>query len=137
MARLKTEAAPQMPLFDVPVLVDDEDTPHTPDVLSRFWTLCGRCSGIPECCIASWIEARLAKREPEVERDPAITYVRCPACRATERVVALRPCPWTPCRCRWAKAMLDWAVRPPVRRAWLDVAAPWVLAPQEQSGSDG
>jgi hypothetical protein len=109
----------QLALLDVPAKPDER---LTDDAAARYYTMAGRCSGIPECCIQAFIPWRLNPDNNPGERR-RLGYRRCPPCRRARRVVVVRACPTPVCACSMASDLLLTLPRH-VRLAWLDVAEP-------------
>jgi hypothetical protein len=117
---------PQLPLFEMP---EDYDEHLSDAVAARLFTMAGRCSGIPDCCIDAFITNRLnalpesAKQAGSAKR---VGYRQCERCAATGYVVTVRRCPATRCACAAAKDFL-FSMPRSVRSAWLDVAEPMLV----------
>jgi len=124
------------------------------EVARRYWTMAGRCSGLPECCIAwfvvvqeleafvgpwspwSWHENLQRRPWSAAGPDrPRPDYVPCPWCRATRTFVKVRPCPNDPhfCDCDFVK--LEALFMPRIARVGflaLMERAPWWRALETQ-----
>jgi hypothetical protein len=126
-------AALQLDLLMVPP--DEADDRLDAASTRAFFTMSGRCSGIPECCIASFVAVMVdgARRWPD-EADTVATalgYRPCPACRAAGTFVVIRHCPMRPCGCSVLKDLAF--VRPRhTREAWLRLAGRSWLEDMEQ-----
>ncbi len=127
MRRAKVEA--QIELFPPEAVWTDPDRLDFP-TMTCYWTLAGRCSGLPECCIAWFVE--LHRMEERGEREAAdayrikiprgMGYIPCPQCLASQAFVLVRDCPTSlvsvGCACRVVKEQL-FLVRPTQRVAML------------------
>ena len=119
--------ATQLLLLDVPPDPDVIGQRLAVEVAARYFTLAGRCSGIPECCIAAFVHVRLHDRRRWFDelRDRGVDYRRCEDCARAGRVVAVRACPGL-CVCRETKEQL-FTMPARVRLAWLELMEPCVL----------
>jgi hypothetical protein len=117
----------QLELFARPIWGDsDYDDPERLSdlVAARFFTMAGRCSGIPECCITAYVA------DAATPAAPLVGYRQCARCAAAGHVVKLRRCPpnrWHRCACGMAKDLLFQVPRAG-RLAWLDLVEPELVA---------
>jgi len=118
----------QPALFPLPAAEADERL--SDEESRRFFTMAGRCSGLPECCIAYYLAVRLdGAAQPPVGPEG---YLVCSTCRTARSFVPVRAClpgPW--CLCG---ALKDTAFERPrhTRVAWFEVAERFVLARQRE-----
>jgi hypothetical protein len=122
----------QLPLLDVPA--DPVEFHHEDAVMMRAWTMAGRCSGLPECCIAAFVAQMLDRQAPRADpRD--VRYLRCGACIDADRVVEVRRCPSSgTCLCADAKDVVG-ALPRHVRLAHLAVMERMVLRMRSRQSS--
>ncbi len=101
------------------------------DVAARYFTMAGRCSAIPECCIAAFI-ATMSTPGGVGAADPGgkgVRYARCAACVASGRVIEVRRCPsgaW--CACADLKGLLFELPNRAAQLAWIDFVEPLLVS---------